>query len=110
MTSWAPDRSVGIEEGRDLVRVVLAVAVERHDRLRTQLQGTREAGPQRGTLAGVRDLPEHGRTGGVGSCRRVVGRSVIDHDHGQMAARGLHDRGDPRPLLIGRDQRNDQPV
>ena len=42
---------VGGEEGRDLVGVVLAVRVERDDRVRSQVEGEPEAGPQGRALA-----------------------------------------------------------
>ena len=39
------------EEGRDLVGVVLAVGVERDDRVGSLVEGVPEAGPQGGALA-----------------------------------------------------------
>ena len=49
---------VGGEEGRDLVGVVLAVRVERDDRVRSQVEGEPEAAP-----AGPRPCPGSGPGG-----------------------------------------------
>ena len=84
-SGWA--RREGGEERRDLVRVVLAVGVEGDDRLGSGVEGVPEAATQGRALAGVGDLAQDGRPGGLGDRGGVVGRAVVDDDDRQVPER-----------------------
>ncbi len=107
MTSSGPAGGEGLEEARDLGRVMLAVGVQGDDRGGPGIQGVAEAGAQGRALARVWDLAQDRGTGRLGRIGRVVGRPVIDHDDRQVGDRSGHDRTDPRALLVGRDERED---
>ena len=79
------------EERRDLGRVVLAVGVERQDRVGAVVERPAEAGPERGALALVRPLLDDGRAGLAGPVGRVVGRAVVDDDDRQVLERAADD-------------------
>ena len=86
-------------------RVVLAVGIEREDRIGAVRQRTFEAEPERGALALVRSLFDDGRPGGTCLFGGVVAwirrrrRSPADG-----AAASPHDRRDPRALVVAGDQ------
>ena len=66
---------------------MLAVGVERDDRLGAVLERVPEAGPQRRALARVGDLAQDRRPGRLGLGGRVVGRPVVDDDDRQEGPR-----------------------
>ena len=79
---------VGLEGGhelRDLGRVVLAVGVERQDRVVALGDGAFEAKPQRRALALVRALFDDRRPRGACLFGRVVRRAVVDDEDRQVA-------------------------
>src|SRR4029079_10887786 len=69
-----------VEERGDLIRIVLAVSVERDGRWITEVERVPEPGAQGGPLAGIRKLVDHRRAGSLRPSGCVVGRSVVD-DH-----------------------------
>ena len=99
-----------LQERRDLGWFVLTVRVERHDRRRACIERIPEPGTQGGALARVGDLGEHRGAGRARSVRGIVVRAVVDHHDGQVPARGLHDRPDAWPFVVGGNQRDDGPV
>src|SRR5487761_1937689 len=99
----ARDRA-GDEKGGDRGRVVLPIAVEGDDRVEAALQRPPEARPQRGTLALVRVLDEHGRAGGLRLGRGGIRRSVIDDQDRQVGERLAHHVPDPGCLVEGRHE------
>ncbi len=102
-----PRRPERRDEARDLVGVVLAVRVQREDGVPALVEREPEPRPERGALALVGDLADHPCPGGLRHRGGVVGRAVVDDEDRQVAARGLDDPPDPRPLLVARDQRQD---
>jgi hypothetical protein len=98
---------VGGEEGLQLRRVVLAVAIERDDRLDPVVEGRSEARSQRGALALVRRLAQNARAGTLGNRGGLVARAVVDDEDGQVPQRRAHDGLDPGRLVVGRDQGDD---
>ena len=101
---------VGLERGhelRDLRRVVLAVGVEREDRVVAVGQRTFEAEAERGALALVRALFDDRRARGACLFGGVVGRAVVDDQDREVAQRRLDDRPDPWALVVARDQGDD---
>ena len=96
-----------LEEGRDVVGVVLAIGIEGDHGRDAVVQGVAEARPQRGALTGVRDLAQDRRSRGLRVLRRVVRGAVVDDDHRQVPTCTVNHVSDPQTLLIRRDQRDD---
>ena len=70
----ARDAARGVEQPRDLLRVVLTVSVEREHRVIPFFQRDPEAGTERRTLSLVRDLAVDARPSFFGSRRgRILG-------------------------------------
>ncbi len=63
---------------------MLAVGVERQDRLGPVVQGVGETVSQGRTLALVGLQPQHLRAGGFSHRRRIVGGTIVDHHHRQV--------------------------
>jgi hypothetical protein len=101
------DRVVGAEDvGQrlDLRRVVLTVAVDLHRELVVVLLRVDIAGLHRAADAEVERQPHDHRARPLGAARRVVGGSVVDHQHvelGRVHAQPADDAGDGARLVVG---------
>jgi hypothetical protein len=83
---------------------VLAVGVEREDRVVSLGQRTFEPKPQCRALAAIRALFDDRRARGTCLFGGVVRRSVVDDQDGEVAQRRLDDRPDPWAFVVARDQ------
>lgn len=83
---------------------MLAVGVERDERIRTLLQDVVDAGLQRGALAEVDRMPKDDRVCEQRDLAGAVGGAVIDHDDRVTgAANAGHDAADHRRFIVRRD-------
>ena len=103
----AGPRREGIEEGRDLRRVVLPVAVEGQRAVVAAVEGQAKPGPEGGALAGVGALFQHLGAGLAGHGRGVVRGAVVHHEDGKVRGCPADHGGDPPRLVVGRDQGQD---
>src|SRR5690606_1042686 len=80
----AADDDVGVgcggDELGDVLRPVLAVAVELHDRVVALARGELERGAHRGADAEVDRVRQHGHAGGPGDAGGLVAGAVVDDD------------------------------
>ncbi len=83
---------------------MLAVGIEREDRVVAVGQRTFETEPERGALALVRALFDDRRARGASLFGGVVGRAVVDDQDREVAQRRLDDRPDPWAFVVARDQ------
>ena len=86
---------------------MLAVGVEREDRVAAVRQRTVESEAERCALAFVWALFNDRRTCRASLFGCVVGRAVVDDQNREVAQRRLDDRPDPRTLVVARDQRDE---
>ena len=86
---------------------MLAVPVEGDDRVEAILERQAEPGAQRGALALVGALDDHGRAGRLRLGRRRIRGPVVDDEDGKVGEHPAHDRSDPSRLVEGRDQDQD---
>ena len=83
---------------------MLAVGIEREDRVVAIRERTFETEAQRRALALVRALFDDRRPCGACLFGGVVRRAVVDDQDREVAQRRLDDRPDPRTLVVARDQ------
>src|SRR5262249_40659356 len=96
-----------LEQARNLVRIVLAVAVERDDAVHATRQALAKAAPKRLTLAATTIQADDIGAGGGRHRGGVIGGAVVDDEHTAMAPRVGHDRAKRRRLV---ERRNDDEV
>src|SRR5882724_1015184 len=83
---------------------MLAVGVERDERIRTLLEGVVDAGLQRGALSEVDRMPDDDRACEQRDVAGAVAGAVIDHDDRVSgAANAGHDAADYRRFIVRRD-------
>ena len=83
---------------------VLAVAVQRDDRLRAQRERALHAAPQARALAQVDCVAQHFERQAFERRRGPVAGAVVDHDQrAHLSQRALGDVADGRGLVVGRD-------
>ena len=101
--------AVNSEKGGNVVRVVLAVGIERDHRRQSAAPGLGEEDSKRVALPAI--LRQHDHLGArlLGDLRRPVRRAVVRNDHGPHMAKGSRDDlGDPVPGVVGSDDCGDR--
>ena len=92
------------EQRRDGRGGMLAVGVERDERIRTPLEGVVDAGLQRGALSEVDRMPDDDRACEQRDVAGAVAGAVIDHDDRVSgAANAGHDAADHRRFIVRGD-------
>ena len=83
-----------------ILRRVLAVAVERRGPFKTLLECLRQTGPERGAFAEISPMPDHHRARPASQARCLIGRAVVhDQNRRKILAHGFGQRRDGRPLV-----------
>jgi hypothetical protein len=83
---------------------VLAIGIERDEELRAMRERVADAGLQRGTLAAVHEVAQHGRASLGRFVGGRVGRAIVHDDHSRIERAQLtHDQADAAGFAECRD-------
>jgi hypothetical protein len=92
------------KQRRQILRRVLAVAVERHRPFATQIHRARQSRFERRTFAQVALVPDHDRAGNLCEAGRRIRRAVVHDQHGrELPAHRRNQRRDAGGLVEARN-------
>src|SRR3989441_8489868 len=96
----------GLDDSRDVLRVVLVISIKQHQGLGMSLSGEQPSGSDRRPLPEIPRMLDHVRPRERGDFRGVVPRPVVDHDDLFGVLLRAEDHGaDGRPLVERGDRR-----